>query len=55
MIERLETKTGLYYYIVKAGNGAVLAKSVEYHSKAARENGIESLKKYITLIIANEN
>ncbi len=51
MIERLETKNGMHYFVVKAKNGTIIVKSVEWHSEAARENGIISLLKNLQ----NEN
>jgi uncharacterized protein YegP (UPF0339 family) len=36
---------GEYQFNLKAGNGRVISKSEFYESEAARENGIESVKK----------
>ena len=39
-----ETKTG-FVFNLKAGNGQVIGSSEMYSSVAARDNGIESVKK----------
>jgi uncharacterized protein YegP (UPF0339 family) len=36
---------GEYQFNLKAGNGQVIGKSELYESEAARDNGIESVKK----------
>ncbi len=36
---------GEYQFNLKAGNGRVISKSEFFESEAARENGIESVKK----------
>ena len=38
-------RQGYYYFELYAGNGQMLVKSEYYSSKAACENGIESVKK----------
>lgn len=43
--EKLETKYGYYYFLLKATNGQVIGKSQNYASIASRDNGIESVKK----------
>ena len=43
--ERLESKSGNPYFNLKASNGQVIGNSEMYNSKAAMENGIESVKK----------
>ena len=43
--ERKEAKNGAPYFNLKAGNGQVIGSSEMYSSVAARENGIESVKK----------
>ncbi|MEW8660618.1 MAG: YegP family protein [Candidatus Thiodiazotropha endolucinida] len=43
--ERKETKTGKHMFNLKAGNNQVIGTSESYESVAARENGIESVKK----------
>ncbi len=36
---------GKFWFGLKAGNGEIIASSEAYSSKAAAENGIESVKK----------
>ena len=43
MIEKRETKGGLFYFVVKARNGQIIAESEKYSSKDGRDNGISSL------------
>ncbi|WP_425404978.1 YegP family protein [Hwanghaeella sp.] len=43
--ERKETKAGKYMFNLKASNGQVIGTSESYESAAARDNGIESVKK----------
>jgi len=42
--ERKEAKNGQHYFVLKAGNGEIIGKSEMYTTKAAMENGIESVK-----------
>jgi len=42
--ERLESKNGEPYFVLKAANGEVIGKSEMYKAKAAMENGIASVK-----------
>ncbi|MCR6720768.1 MAG: YegP family protein [Chitinophagaceae bacterium] len=43
--DRLTSKNGKHYFNLKAGNGQVIGTSEMYESAAARDNGIESVKK----------
>ena len=43
--DRLEAKNGKPYFNLKATNGQIIGTSEMYESVAARENGIESVKK----------
>lgn len=43
--ERLEAKNGKPYFNLKATNGQIIGSSEMYESNAARDNGIESVKK----------
>ena len=43
--DRLEAKNGKPYFNLKAANGQTIGTSEMYESVAARENGIESVKK----------
>ncbi|MEM7576397.1 MAG: YegP family protein [Planctomycetota bacterium] len=43
--EMYTDKAGKYRFRLKAGNGQVIAVGEAYESKAACENGIESIKK----------
>lgn len=54
MIEKQETKDGLFYFIVKAKNGQIIANSSKYYTESARDNGIESLINIMMGIINNE-
>ena len=44
-LELYKDKAGKYRFRLKAGNGEVIAVGEAYESKAACENGIESVKK----------
>jgi uncharacterized protein YegP (UPF0339 family) len=43
--EKLEAKNGKPYFNLKATNGQIIGSSEMYESVAARDNGIESVKK----------
>lgn len=43
--DRKESSNGKPYFNLKAGNGQIIGSSEMYESVAARENGIESVKK----------
>lgn len=43
--DRLVSKSGKPYFVLKAGNGQVIGQSQQYESEAGRDNGIESVKK----------
>ena len=43
--ERKETAAGKHMFILKAANNQVIGTSESYESVAARENGIDSVKK----------
>ena len=43
--DRKEAANGKFHFNLKAGNGQVIGSSEMYESKAAMENGIESVKK----------
>jgi uncharacterized protein YegP (UPF0339 family) len=43
--DRLESKSGKPYFVIKAGNHQVIGQSQQYESEAGRDNGIESVKK----------
>jgi len=43
--DRLESKNGKPYFNLKATNGQIIGNSEMYESVAARENGVESVKK----------
>ena len=43
--ERNESKNEKFYFNLKAANGQIIGSSEMYESKAACENGIESVKK----------
>lgn len=43
--ELYQDKAGKYRFRLKAGNGQVIATGEAYESKAAAENGIESVQK----------
>jgi uncharacterized protein YegP (UPF0339 family) len=42
--ERKDSKDGTHYFVLKAANSKVIAKSQMYKSKESSENGIESVK-----------
>lgn len=44
--ERLISKSGKPYFTLKAGNHQIIGQSQLYESDAARNNGIESIKKH---------
>nr|WP_315252134.1 YegP family protein [uncultured Flavobacterium sp.] len=43
--DKLESKNGKVYFNLKASNGQIIGNSEMYESVAARDNGIESVKK----------
>ena len=43
--DRKTSSNGKYFFNLKAGNGQVIGSSEMYESAAARDNGIESVKK----------
>ena len=43
--ERLTSKIGKPYFVLKAGNHQVIGQSQQYESEAGRDNGIESVQK----------
>ncbi|PJJ08701.1 hypothetical protein CLU83_1988 [Flavobacterium sp. 1] len=43
--DKLESKNGKVYFNLKATNGQIIGTSEMYESVAARDNGIESVKK----------
>ena len=43
--DKLESKNGKFYFNLKATNGQIIGSSEMYESIAARDNGIESVKK----------
>lgn len=43
--DRKTSTNGKPFFSLKAGNGQIIGKSELYESEAARENGIESVKK----------
>ena len=44
-IERMQSKKGRPFFVVKGGNGRVIGSSETYSVPQAMENGIESVKK----------
>lgn len=40
-----KSTSGKYHFVLKAGNGEIIATSEMYNSKAAAKNGIESVQK----------
>ena len=44
--ESRQTTDNMHYFVLKAANGKIIGKSEMYPSKAAMENGIESVKKH---------
>lgn len=43
--EKKESSNGKYYFSLKSTNGQIIGSSEMYESTAARDNGIESVKK----------
>ena len=43
--KRKDAKSGQPYFVLKASNGQIIGQSEMYESAAARDNGIESVKK----------
>lgn len=43
--ERIVSKSGNAYFVIKAGSHQVIGQSQQYESEAGRDNGIESVKK----------
>ncbi|PZX94074.1 hypothetical protein DOS84_05460 [Flavobacterium aquariorum] len=43
--DKLEANSGKFYFNLKASNGQIIGGSEMYESAAARDNGIESVKK----------
>ena len=43
--DRLVSKSGKPYFVIKAGNHQVIGQSQQYESEAGRDNGIESVQK----------
>lgn len=43
--EKKESSNGKYYFSLKSTNGQIVGSSEMYESAAARDNGIESVKK----------
>ena len=41
----MKNAAGKYHFVLKAGNGEIIATSETYNSKAAAKNGIESVQK----------
>ena len=46
--EITKDKAGKFRFRLKAGNGEIIAVSEAYETKAAANNGIESVKKHAT-------
>ena len=40
----IKKSAGQYHFVLKAGNGEIIATSERYTTKAAAKNGIESVK-----------
>jgi uncharacterized protein YegP (UPF0339 family) len=40
-----KTASGKYHFVLKAGNGEIIATSETYNSKSAAKNGIESVQR----------
>lgn len=51
MIESKQRKNGMYYFVVKAPNGHIVATSEDHISEVARDNAIASLKRIIEKLI----
>lgn len=47
IFEIFQSKSDVYYFRLKAGNGQVILNSHRYTTKAAVRNGIASVKKHI--------
>jgi uncharacterized protein len=43
--EILRQKDGQFYFVLKAANGEIIARSEAYKAKSGCNNGIESVKK----------
>ena len=43
--DRRDSTNGQYYFVLKAGNGEIIGTSEMYTTTAARENGIEAVKR----------
>ena len=43
--ELKKSKSGQYYFVLKAANGEVIAQSEQYTTKSAAKHGIESVQK----------
>ena len=43
--EKLNSKTGKPYFVLKAGNGQIIGQSQLYESESGRDNGIDSVMK----------
>lgn len=46
LYERKQSKSGKFIFNLKAGNGQIIGSSEQYDTEAARNNGIESVKKH---------
>jgi len=51
MIETKQRSSGMYYFVVKAKNGHIMATSENFNSEAGRDNAIASLKRIVQGII----
>jgi uncharacterized protein len=40
-----KSKNGQYYFVLKAGNGEIIAQSERYTARFATKNGIEAVQK----------
>ena len=52
--DRLESKSGKPFFNLKSSNGQIIGNSEMYESEAARENGIDSVKKNAADAIVKE-
>lgn len=43
--ERLRSKNEQFYFVLRAANGAVIGTSELYPTRAARENGVDAVKR----------
>jgi len=43
--DRLMSKSGKPYFVIKAGNHQIIGQSQQYESESGRDNGIDSVKK----------